>query len=101
MDKAHYHSMIFTERNPPSTEEFEESFTKLEREKHNNVPVYVYYEHGVGEKVKDYAACINSIDRVFGDIGNTTFTVKKMEKDPIGRIIILEWLNPKFKVLNR
>jgi hypothetical protein len=93
--------MIFTEKNPPSAEDFEAQFTKFERQKHNNAPIFVHYEYGVGDKVKDYAACINSIDRVFGDIGNTTFTVKKMEEDAIGRIIILEWLNPNFRRLVR
>jgi hypothetical protein len=96
-DNSLFNAMVFTENQPAQKDTFENIMSKGLRERYGTNSIYIYFKHGVGDMIKDYNKCLSEVDKIFGDIGNTTFTVKKMEDAAVGKLIVLEWKNPRAK----
>ncbi len=96
-DNSLFNAMVFTEHQPLKQETFEKTLNKVLKDRYGTSMIYVYYEHGVGEMIKDYTKCLGEVDKTFGDIGNTTFNIKKMEDAAVGKFLLLEWKNPRAK----
>ena len=98
---AQYHSIVFTERRPQDAYQFEAFFDKFLLERVGIQSSYIKYKHAFGKKISSFSERIKKIHEIFGDIGNSKLSVRKIRNDNIGETVIMCWKNPKFRVLDR
>jgi hypothetical protein len=92
-ETAKYHTIVITEIKPDDSYTFEEEITGIIRKRYNESSVYLEFKHGIQDDINNISVCLDWVNKKFGDIGNSTFTIKKNQHEEAGKFIIMSWKN--------
>lgn len=93
-ESAAFFTAIFTKNLPGKTYQFEETIDKYIRGKNPKSSVYIHYEHGLGDKLGNFQECLKRIEKNFGDIGESTFSIKNYSNESVEKMVVIQWKNP-------
>jgi hypothetical protein len=100
-DCAQIYASVFTERQPMDCFDFEQRVDKFLIERTGTKNIYANYEHGLDETIKNFSAILNKIETFYGDLGKTSFEMKKFKSEDAGNFVVVQWKNPHYKLLSR
>jgi hypothetical protein len=95
-DSPRNYVFVLTEKRPPSVEQFEEKIEKHTSRRFGSETFQIKYIHDVGQSIKKFNECLDHVYQHFGDLGETTFSIKNAEDHELGiKTVIISWKNPK------